>query len=456
MRIIIWLATLFWAVAPAVAQIPVAASDESETVEAAPAPIVTRDSPADAEIAGRIAAIFANVEGLSNVTVSADSGVVKLGGTVAEPANIDRAVAIAERVQGVVTVENAIRRDARLAGNVAPVMERLRGYWNDFVRSLPLAAIALAIFVLFWIVGGLLARASGLWNRIAPNVFLGEALATLARLALILIGLVIALDIIGATALLGAILGGAGIIGIALGFAMKDSVENYVSSIMLSLRHPFRANDWVMIGDHEGHVIRLTSRATILMTLDGNHLRIPNSEVFKATILNFSTNPERRFEFELGIDADDDPAAAMQLGMQKLREQPFVLAAPDPAARLEAVGDSNIVLKFLGWIDQRETDFFKARSAAIRVVKNALEAEGFGLPEPIYRLRFDDRSSPLQIARAARGGTGGKDRPAPAGTASAMPVAEDVRRDADIDRKVQAERAATADQDMLDEDKPLE
>ena len=145
----------------------------------------------------------------------------------------------------------------------------------------------------------------------------------------------------------------------------------------------------------------------------------------------------------------------MQLGTDALRELPFILSEPDPSARLEAVGDSNIVLKFLGWIDQRETDFFKARSAAIRVVKNVLETEGFGLPEPIYRLRFDGRSSPLEIARAVRSGTGAKGE---AATAAPPPsdLAEDVSRDADIDRKVEAERAATADQDILDEGKPLE
>ena len=80
----------------------------------------------------------------------------------------------------------------------------------------------------------------------------------------------------------------------------------------------------VVIDDHEGKVIRLTSRSTILMTLDGNHLRIPNTIVFKAVILNYTRNPERRFEFDLGVDAADDPVAAMQLGLDRLKSMPFV------------------------------------------------------------------------------------------------------------------------------------
>lgn len=269
---------------------------------------------------------------------------------------------------------------------------------------------------------------------------------------MILIGIVIALDLLGATTLLGAILGSAGVIGLAVGFAVKDTIDNYVSSLMLSIRQPFRANDHVVIGDREGRVVRLTSRATILMTLDGNHLRIPNSTVFRAEILNYTRNPERRFDFLLGVDADDDPGEAIKMGTERLRKLPFVLNDPAPGGRLEEVGDSNIMLRFIAWIDQNETDWFKARSAAIRTVKIELEKQGFGLPEPIYRLRFDS-GSPLEIARG--------------GTAEAPVVKEkvpapeyeehdDVSTEKDIEEKVNEERESSQEEDMLDHDRPIE
>src|SRR3546814_18053336 len=97
---------------------------------------------------------------------------------------------------------------------------------------------------------------------------------------------------------------------------------------MLSRRQPFRANDHVVIEGHEGRVVRLTSRATILMTLEGNHLRIPNSTVFKAVILNYTRNPARRFDFELGIDANDDPVDGMAVGLRPIRALAFVLDTP--------------------------------------------------------------------------------------------------------------------------------
>ncbi|WP_372887068.1 mechanosensitive ion channel family protein, partial [Psychrobacter sp.] len=228
-----------------------------------------------------------------------------------------------------------------------------------------------------------------MWQRLTPNPFVAELLSQTVKVIFIVFGLILALSLIGAETILGTLLGGAGVIGIAVGFAVKDTIENYIASLMLSIRQPFRARDHILINNQEGIVVRLTSRATILMTLDGNQLRIPNAEVFKATILNYTKNPERRFTFELGVDANDDPLAAIKVGLDAIHTLAFVLDEPKAVAVITNVGDSNIILEFQIWVDQSDTDFSKARSIAIRETKHALENEGFSLPEPIYRLRFN-------------------------------------------------------------------
>ena len=424
-----------------------------------PEPVIEAQtiSPTDGEIEQRIEGIFNEIDALKGVRVQVDAGVVAMTGDVPTLADADRAESIAARVAGVVTVENALERNLDVADNLQPVTDKLKNNFQKFLNILPLLGIALVIFILFWLFGRILSGLTGLWRRIAPNLFMAELMATSIRIIFVIVGLVIALDVLQATALMGAILGGAGVLGLAIGFAIRDTVDNYISSIMLSIRQPFRANDHVVIGDREGHVIRLTSRATILMTLDGNHLRIPNSTVFKAEILNYSTNPERRFDFELGVDAEDDPLAAISIGLEALRGLGFVLDDPDASARLEQVGDSNIVIRFLGWIDQNHSDFYKARSIAIRAVMTILEAEGFGLPEPIYRLRFDS-GAPLEIARAAKkeeGDTKAESKPADKAPQPDLAM-EDVSREDDIGKKVAEERAAAGEPDILDEGRPTE
>jgi small-conductance mechanosensitive channel len=317
-------------------------------------------------------------------------------------------------------------------------------------------------FLLIAFAGHLLAGWTTLWRRLSPNSFLAELIAHAVRIVTIAFGLVVALNLMGATALMGTILGGAGVFGLAIGFALRDSLENYISSIMLSLRQPFRANDHVVIDDHEGIVVRLTTRATVLMTLDGNHLRIPNSNVFKGIILNYTRNPERRFEFDLGVDAEDDPVAAMKTGLDAIRDLDFVLADPKPDANIETVGDSNIVVKFLAWVNQNQTDFRKARSLAIRAAKNALEENGFTLPEPIYRLRFDESFSSAtgenlgvsrtNASREASQGEKTKILPDISDTDELL----DVRPDLHLEEKVNEEREQDSGTDLLDNSKPVE
>ena len=458
MKLLAALLALLWAM-PLAAQLDLPTEAEPT---ASPTPVqtiaATQDAGDDRRIAERIDGIFAELPAFAAVEVEVQEGVVSLAGTVPKPEDVARAEAIANRVAGVVTVENGLERDLTLSADSAGITS-LAERWSNFVRMLPLIAAALGVWLAIAFIGYLIAGLGQVWNRLAPNGFLAELVASAIRFGFTIIGLVIALDMIGATALLGAVLGGAGLIGIALGFAMRDTIENYVASLLLSLRQPFRANDWVQIDTYEGRVIRLTSRATVLMTLDGNHLRIPNGQVFKAVILNFTRNPQRRFHFDLGVDADDDARAARQLGRDTMAGLDFVLADPPPEARIIEVGDSNVVIRFLGWVDQRETDWWKAQSEAIPAVKTALEDAGFGLPEPIYRLRFDPRSASVPFAAEVTTEAQGAPAPRPARSAAARQNDEDVRPVDEIAAMVEEERSrpgSEQEKDLLDHSRPVE
>ena len=449
--------------APAAAMLPSTPNPEPSAEPAAPVQAIedTQDEGADQRIAERISGIFSELPAFREVSVSVSQGVATLSGTVPDQDAIARAEAIAARVTGVVTVENGLERDVSLSAEGSGIAS-LADKWKGFVDLLPLIGLALLVWAGIALLGYLIAGLGALWHRLAPNSFLADLIASAIRFIFVIGGLVVALDIIGASALLGAVLGGAGVIGLALGFALRETIENYLASLMLSLRQPFRANDWVLIDDLEGRVIRLTSRATVLMTLDGNHLRIPNGQVFRAVITNFTRNPQRRFQFDLGVDADDDARAARQLGRETLAALDFVLNDPPPEARIVEVGDSNVVIRFLGWIDQRETDWWKSQSRAIPAVKEALEDAGFGLPEPIYRLRFDERSATLPFENIAEGGKLSKSAPGPKKKVARVNVTEadeDVRPTNEIAEMVEEERRTASgeqDKDLLDHSRPVE
>ena len=340
----------------------------------------------DAAIAKRIRGILAELDGYEDVTVTVSSGIVTLRGTTLDGETATRLNTIAGRVAGVVAIENEVVETTDVVERLNPAAQRFMARLNQFVAFLPLAGVALIAFAAVVFLGFALARLKRPWERIAPNAFIADIYRQLVRLAFVLAGLVVALDIIGASALLSTILGAAGIVGLAIGFAVKDTVENFIASIMLSIRQPFRPNDTVEIEGDIGNVIRLTSRATILLSFDGNHIRIPNATVFKSRIVNYSRNPERRFVFDLGVAYGTDLSMARQLALDTLQGLPFVLDTPAANVWIENLGDSTVVLQLAAWIDQTETSFVLARGEAMRVALAAFDNAGIEMPEPTYRL----------------------------------------------------------------------
>ena len=362
--------------------LPAVAQDNGST-------ITTETSAAqDRSIEIRLREILDELGSYDDVTVTVNEGVVTLRGTATSATEAAALEPLANRVEGVVAVRNTVVETADISARLNPAVDRFRARLDQLVAFIPLALIAFAVFAVIVFVGILIARLRQPWDRLAPNAFIAELYRQFIRIVFVVIGLVVALDVLNATALLSTILGAAGIIGLALGFAVRDTVENYIASVMLSIRQPFSPNDAVEINGDTGKVIKLTSRATILLSFDGNHIRIPNATVFKSRIINYSRNPERRFDFEIGIAADADLGQIRSLAAKTVADQPFVVSTPEPAVWIDRIGDGAIFLTVTGWIDQRETDLLRARGETLRLVKDAIEAAGVEVPDTTYRIQM--------------------------------------------------------------------
>ena len=399
----------------------------------------------DAAIAVRIRDILAELGGYEDVTVTVSSGIVTLRGTTLDNATAARLNEIAGRVAGVVAVENKVAETTDVVKRLNPALERFWVRLKQIMAYLPLLAVAVFGFAIVVLVGFFIARRRQPWDRIAPNAFIADLYRQVIRLAALVAGLVVALDILGATALLSTILGAAGIIGLAIGFAVRDTVENFIASIMLSIRQPFAPNDSIEIGGDEGKVIRLTSRATILLNWDGNHVRIPNSTVFKSRILNYSRNPERRFEFEISVAYGTDLAQALQLAHDTVAALPFVLESPAVNTWIVNLGGSDISLDVVGWINQVETSIVSARSEAIRQTLLAFEAAGIEMPEPTYRVL----TGSLDAAATVKAGKPVPAQTPPAASAPGSVLNVDATEEHELEQIVAEERLATKDDDLL-------
>jgi small-conductance mechanosensitive channel len=275
-------------------------------------------------------------------------------------------------VDGVVAVENQLTLAADFGARLHETWVLLKDRAARAVAAIPLLITAIVVVMVMRWLGGWLARHLHIVRLDSRNPFLGTVIRRSVRAAFLIIGVLIALDLLGATALVTAVLGSAGVVGIVLGFAFRDMAENYLSGILLSLRRPFEPGDHVRVDSHEGRVVSLSTRNTVLMTMDGNELRLPNATVFKAVLLNFTHNPRRRFSFTLGVSYGEDLQRAQDLGVATLAAMQGVLDDPAPSATVDLVGDSSVTISYYAWVNQRETGFFKARSEAIRLNRRVI------------------------------------------------------------------------------------
>ena len=332
--------------------------------------------------------------------------------------------------------DNWLPDGEQVRGRFDFTFDRVVAQLAGLVANLPLLLAAIAIVALAAWIGGFVSRRLHLLRLRTNNPYMNGLIRNVVRTVIVLAGVLIALDLLNATALVTAVLGSAGVVGLVLGFAFKDIAENYIAGILLSLRQPFAPGDLVVIDGNEGRVVALHSRTTVLMTLDGNELRLPNALVFKAIILNYSRNPRRRFDFTIAIDPAQSIRGAQSLALEQICAIDGVLVDPGPSWTVQEYSPTGIVLRFFGWVDQRNSDLGKVRSEAIRLVKGAFSRAGIEPPRTVYHLRMareqPDAAPPVD------------EEPAHADDADTS-----VNRDID-EQLAQAQEAAEAGTNLLD------
>jgi small-conductance mechanosensitive channel len=399
------------------------------------------DDAADRATGQRLDARLAGIRGLHDVNASISSGVARLEGEVVTEDERKLAGDIAAQTRGVARVENRIVLSANLSDRFESGLQAVTAKLVRLLAAAPLLLVAIAIVVLAAWSGRLLSRRMRWTRRLrSPNPYMDGLVRRVVQSLALLAGILVALDLLGATSLVGAVLGSAGVVGLVLGFAFRDIAENYIAGVLLSLRRPFAPGEHVVIDNREGKVVALTSRATILMTLDGNELRLPNAMVFKAVVLNYSRNPQRRLDFVLTIDPSESIREAHALALDEISRVEGVLADPAPSWVLQDYLPTGSQLRFFAWVDQRESDLGKVRSEAIRVVKGAFARAGIDAPRTVTH---------VALHREAGGPAAGMPATGPEPVHEAVRVDTSVNRD--IDRQLaDAQRATDAD-DLLEQ-----
>ena len=268
---------------------------------------------------------------------------------------------------------------------------KVMGWARDFVLLLPNLAVAVAVLIGFWLLAKLARNLlHRLLHRISHSEQVNRVLEQALFLALVAAGLFIALGILGLQKTVASLLAGAGIIGLALGFAFQDIAANFMAGIFLSIEHPFRAGHLIESKDIQGIVRRIHLRWTEIRTPQGQVVLVPNKQVFENPIINYSTTGQRRVDIKVGVSYGDDLDQVKQVAVAALEQ--VSTRKPDTEVELyfEEFGESSINLVARFWIEfqSKQSDYLQARSEAVERLKKAFYDKGITLPFPTRTLDF--------------------------------------------------------------------
>ena len=243
------------------------------------------------------------------------------------------------------------------------------------------------------------ARSEFLLSPFVGNVLLRSVLGSVISSLLVVGGCLLALGALGLTQVVLSILGLASIAGLAVGFAFRDITENFIASVLLGVRRPFQIGDYVTISGHSGVVKSLNTRATVLVTLEGNHVRIPNATIFKEIMVNSTASPSSRHSFDVLVPHEASLSAAIDAINKAL-----VGSAGDPPragarALVEALEPAGVRIRADFWSPAQGVDWLQLRSDVSLKAKVNLQLAGALGPAPEAKdasrptVRFDQAST---------------------------------------------------------------
>ena len=267
-------------------------------------------------------------------------------------------------------------------------------------ESLQAAAVLVAAIVLAVVLRRLLVRTI---DREADRR-LGRTLGRFLSVLVVAVGAVYALDVVGVR--IGPLLGALGVGGIALAFAAQDILQNLIAGVLLQVRHPFRVRDQIGSGDYEGTVEDINLRTVELTTYDGLTVYLPNAEVLKNPIVNYTRTPTSRTELTVGVAYDTDLAHARQVLMDACRAAEGVQLTPPPEAWVLEFGESSIDIVVRYWHPADIASRWRVRSSVAISVKRELDAAGITIPFPQRTLWFGPGNTQLQVEDRSRAGDG--------------------------------------------------
>ncbi len=258
------------------------------------------------------------------------------------------------------------------------IEDQVRAMADGALRALPKIGIALVVVMVALVLGRLVAKAvrfggGHLGHHRHP--FLAKVLGRLAQLVVRIVGVLIALSIVFPSVTPGNLVQLLGISGVAIGFAFRDILQNFLAGLLLLITRPFHIGDQIAFGNEEGTVEDIQTRATLLRTYDGRRVVIPNANLFTSPVIVNTAYPSRRMEYDFDCPRDRELERVRSEVTQSIRGSAGVLGDPAPDVLLVELTAGGTKLRARWWIaPPRKEDAIESKSLVLTAIRSAMIA----------------------------------------------------------------------------------
>jgi len=284
------------------------------------------------------------------------------------------------------TVDQAVRVDP------AFVLSKIETWVVGFQRLLPNILVALILFAVAVGIAWTVERSFRAWANKHDRSNLGAVLGSFVKWVILLFGGLLALTIVIPSLNPGDLIAGLGIGSVAIGFAFKDILQNWLAGLLILIQRPFGVGDQIVVNGYEGTVEWIETRATIIAMYDGRRVIIPNANVYSNAVTVNTARPTRRSQYDVGIGYGDDIEGARRAILEAIAQVPGIEADPRPEVLVWDLAGSSVNLRVRWWTQSKRTNVVHVQAAVLEAIKNALDSLGIDMPYPTQVVLFHDQT----------------------------------------------------------------
>lgn len=276
--------------------------------------------------------------------------------------------------------------------NPALALEKVDSWLDGLIKLAPNIAVAIVVFLLFFIGGVIAKRLTQAAAARRGRENLGDVLGGFFKSVILVMGSLIALTIVVPSLKPGDLIAGLGIGSVAIGFAFKDILQNWLAGLLILLRQPFDVGDQIEANGYVGTVERIETRATLIRTFAGERAVIPNSDIYTNAVLVKTAYEKRRSQYDIGIGYGDDIDEACRIVQEELSKIDGIEKDPAPEAFAWDLAASWVTIRARWWTDSVRGNVVKNKANAIRAIKRAFDDAGIDMPFDTEVQLFHDQT----------------------------------------------------------------